>query len=157
MAPGALARLAAAGERRLERWRVMEETLRLLSSPVNAERLRGAIAEIEAGGGEERGLGGVGGLGAPRRSDSAQRYGPQAPPLPQTPVPPRPPCAISSGHAVAISVSTRLVGSLTCGTAPSNAIARPDYWAAGLMRIVARRSAWSFEPGGPTASRAPTP
>lgn len=37
-------------------WRAMEETLHLLSSPVNAERLRGAISELEAGGGEERRL-----------------------------------------------------------------------------------------------------
>jgi len=37
-------------------WRAMEETLHLLSSPVNAERLRGAISELESGGGDERPL-----------------------------------------------------------------------------------------------------
>jgi antitoxin YefM len=34
----------------------MEETLHLLSSPRNAERLREAIAELDAGGGAEREL-----------------------------------------------------------------------------------------------------
>lgn len=37
-------------------WRAIEETLHLLSKPANAERLRGAISELEGGGGEERGL-----------------------------------------------------------------------------------------------------
>lgn len=38
----------------LSDWHAMEETLHLLSSPANAERLRAAIAELEAGGGTER-------------------------------------------------------------------------------------------------------
>lgn len=37
-------------------WSAMEETLHLLSSPKNAERLREAIAELDAGGGVEREL-----------------------------------------------------------------------------------------------------
>jgi antitoxin YefM len=37
-------------------WNAMEETLHLLSSPANAERLRGAIAQLAAGGGAERDL-----------------------------------------------------------------------------------------------------
>jgi antitoxin YefM len=37
-------------------WSAMEETLHLLSSPRNAERLREAIAELDAGGGAEREL-----------------------------------------------------------------------------------------------------
>jgi antitoxin YefM len=37
-------------------WNAMEETLHLLSSPANAQRLRKAIAELEAGGGEARDL-----------------------------------------------------------------------------------------------------
>ena len=35
-------------------WNAMEETLHLLSSPANAERLRKSIRELEAGGGTER-------------------------------------------------------------------------------------------------------
>jgi antitoxin YefM len=37
-------------------WSAMEETLHLLSSPKNAERLREALAELDAGGGVEREL-----------------------------------------------------------------------------------------------------
>ncbi|HEY2709976.1 MAG TPA: type II toxin-antitoxin system prevent-host-death family antitoxin [Caulobacteraceae bacterium] len=37
-------------------WNAIEETLRLLSSPANAERLMDAVAELEAGGGAEREL-----------------------------------------------------------------------------------------------------
>ena len=37
-------------------WNAMEETLHLLSSPRNAERLREGIAELEAGGGVEHEL-----------------------------------------------------------------------------------------------------
>jgi antitoxin YefM len=37
-------------------WNAMEETVRLLSSPRNAERLREAIAELDAGGGVEHAL-----------------------------------------------------------------------------------------------------
>lgn len=35
-------------------WNAMEETLHLLSSPANAERLRASIGQLEAGGGTER-------------------------------------------------------------------------------------------------------
>jgi len=37
-------------------WNAMEETVRLLSSPRNAERLREAIHELDAGGGAEHDL-----------------------------------------------------------------------------------------------------
>jgi len=37
-------------------WNAMEETVHLLSSPKNAERLRDAIRELDAGGGQERPL-----------------------------------------------------------------------------------------------------
>lgn len=37
-------------------WNSMEETLHLLSNPANAGRLRDAVAELDAGGGTERGL-----------------------------------------------------------------------------------------------------
>jgi antitoxin YefM len=37
-------------------WNAMEETVRLLSSPRNAERLREAIHELDAGGGVEHDL-----------------------------------------------------------------------------------------------------
>jgi antitoxin YefM len=37
-------------------WNAMEETVRLLSSPKNAERLREAIHELDAGGGAEHDL-----------------------------------------------------------------------------------------------------
>ena len=37
-------------------WSAMEETLHLVSSPVNAERLVAAIGQLEAGGGSEREL-----------------------------------------------------------------------------------------------------
>lgn len=37
-------------------WNAMEETLHLLSAPANAARLREAMAELDAGGGAERGL-----------------------------------------------------------------------------------------------------
>lgn len=40
----------------LEDWSAVEETLHLLSSATNAKRLHGAIAELEAGGGNERAL-----------------------------------------------------------------------------------------------------
>ena len=35
-------------------WNAMEETLHLLSSPANAERLREAVAQLDAGKGVER-------------------------------------------------------------------------------------------------------
>jgi antitoxin YefM len=37
-------------------WNAMEETLHLLSTPTNAERLRAAVQELEAGGGTEQAL-----------------------------------------------------------------------------------------------------
>jgi antitoxin YefM len=37
-------------------WNAMEETLHLLSSPANAERLREAIRQLDEGGGKERKL-----------------------------------------------------------------------------------------------------
>ena len=37
-------------------WNAMEETLHLLSDPANAQRLRDAVAELDAGGGVERDL-----------------------------------------------------------------------------------------------------
>lgn len=37
-------------------WNAMEETLHLLSSPLNAERLRAALSQLEAGEGTEREL-----------------------------------------------------------------------------------------------------
>jgi antitoxin YefM len=37
-------------------WNAMEETLHLLSSATNAERLRAAVSELDAGGGAERAL-----------------------------------------------------------------------------------------------------
>jgi antitoxin YefM len=37
-------------------WNAMEETLHLLSTPTNAERLRDAVRELDAGGGAEREL-----------------------------------------------------------------------------------------------------
>ncbi len=37
-------------------WHAMEETIHLLSSPKNAERLRKSIAELDAGQGTERAL-----------------------------------------------------------------------------------------------------
>jgi antitoxin YefM len=37
-------------------WNAMEETLHLLSTPVNAERLRAAVRDLDAGGGTEREL-----------------------------------------------------------------------------------------------------
>ena len=37
-------------------WNAMEETLHLLSGPANAERLRAAVAELDAGKGTEREL-----------------------------------------------------------------------------------------------------
>jgi antitoxin YefM len=37
-------------------WNAMEETLHLLSSPANAERLREAIRQLDEGGGQEREL-----------------------------------------------------------------------------------------------------
>lgn len=38
-------------------WDAIQETLHLLSSPKNAQRLHEAIAELDAGGGEIRSLG----------------------------------------------------------------------------------------------------
>jgi antitoxin YefM len=35
-------------------WNAMEETLHLISSPANAQRLAAAIGQLEAGGGSER-------------------------------------------------------------------------------------------------------
>lgn len=40
----------------LEAWNSIQETLHLLSTPNNAARLRAAIAQLDAGSGEERGL-----------------------------------------------------------------------------------------------------
>ncbi len=37
-------------------WNAVEETLHLLSSTANAERLRASIRQLEAGGGKERDL-----------------------------------------------------------------------------------------------------
>jgi antitoxin YefM len=37
-------------------WNAMEETLHLISSPANAQRLAAAIGQLEAGGGSEREL-----------------------------------------------------------------------------------------------------
>jgi antitoxin YefM len=37
-------------------WNAMEETLHLLSTPANAERLREAVRELDAGAGTEREL-----------------------------------------------------------------------------------------------------
>ena len=37
-------------------WNAMEETLHLLSAPANAQRLRDAVAELDASGGVERDL-----------------------------------------------------------------------------------------------------
>ncbi|TWS93367.1 type II toxin-antitoxin system Phd/YefM family antitoxin [Reyranella sp. CPCC 100927] len=40
----------------LSDWNATEETLHLLSTPANAERLRASIRELDAGGGGERTL-----------------------------------------------------------------------------------------------------
>jgi antitoxin YefM len=40
----------------LAEWNAMEETMHLLSTPANAERLRGSIAALDAGKGRERDL-----------------------------------------------------------------------------------------------------
>lgn len=40
----------------LDDWNAMEETLQLLSTPNNADRLRSAIDQLEAGAGTERDL-----------------------------------------------------------------------------------------------------
>ena len=40
----------------LSDWNAMEETLHLLSTPANAERLRASIRELDTGGGVERTL-----------------------------------------------------------------------------------------------------
>ncbi|HEY0147567.1 MAG TPA: type II toxin-antitoxin system prevent-host-death family antitoxin [Allosphingosinicella sp.] len=40
----------------LDDWNAMEETLHLLSTPANAERLRKSIRQFDAGKGEEREL-----------------------------------------------------------------------------------------------------
>lgn len=40
----------------LDDWNAMEETLHLLSTPNNADRLRSAIDQLEAGAGTERDL-----------------------------------------------------------------------------------------------------
>jgi antitoxin YefM len=37
-------------------WSAMEETLHLMSSPANAQRLAAAVGQLEAGGGSEREL-----------------------------------------------------------------------------------------------------
>lgn len=39
-------------------WNAMEETLHLLSTPANAERLRASVRQLDEGGGVERPLGG---------------------------------------------------------------------------------------------------
>lgn len=40
----------------LEDWNAMEETMHLLSTPTNAERLRASIRQLDAGEGTERDL-----------------------------------------------------------------------------------------------------
>jgi antitoxin YefM len=40
----------------LSDWNAMEETMHLLSATANAGRLAGAVGELDAGGGTERGL-----------------------------------------------------------------------------------------------------
>jgi antitoxin YefM len=40
----------------LEDWNAMEETMHLLSTPLNAERLRSSIRQLDAGKGTEREL-----------------------------------------------------------------------------------------------------
>jgi antitoxin YefM len=40
----------------LDDWNAMEETMHLLSTPKNAERLRSSIRQLDAGGGSERDL-----------------------------------------------------------------------------------------------------
>jgi len=40
----------------LDTWNAVNETLHLLSTPKNASRLRGSIAQLDAGDGEEREL-----------------------------------------------------------------------------------------------------
>jgi antitoxin YefM len=40
----------------LEDWNAMEETMHLLSTPTNAERLRSSIRQLDAGKGSEREL-----------------------------------------------------------------------------------------------------
>jgi antitoxin YefM len=40
----------------LDAWNEINETLHLLSTPVNAARLRSSIAELDAAGGQEREL-----------------------------------------------------------------------------------------------------
>lgn len=40
----------------LSDWNAMEETLHLLSTPANAERLRESVRQLDAGGGEEHEL-----------------------------------------------------------------------------------------------------
>jgi antitoxin YefM len=40
----------------LQDWNAMEETMHLLSTPANAERLRGSIRQLDGGGGTEREL-----------------------------------------------------------------------------------------------------
>ncbi len=40
----------------LEDWNAMEETMHLLSTPANAERLRSSIRQLDAGKGKEREL-----------------------------------------------------------------------------------------------------
>jgi antitoxin YefM len=40
----------------LEDWNAMEETMHLLSTPANAERLRDSIRQLDTGGGTERDL-----------------------------------------------------------------------------------------------------
>lgn len=42
----------------LEDWKSIEATMHLLSTPANAGRLTAAIAELDAGGGQERELAG---------------------------------------------------------------------------------------------------
>jgi antitoxin YefM len=40
----------------LSEWNAVEETMHLLSTPANAQRLRASIAQLDAGRGEEREL-----------------------------------------------------------------------------------------------------
>ena len=40
----------------LDDWNAIEETMHLLSSPRNSQRLRDSISELDAGGGEARSL-----------------------------------------------------------------------------------------------------
>ena len=51
----------------LEDWNAMEETLHLLSTPTNAQRLRNSIRQLDSGEGSERELISSGRMPTPRR------------------------------------------------------------------------------------------